>query len=88
VTDGVEGKPYEDVRNVAFTPDGKHIIYCARRGSGWVVVVDSTESVPYDEIVSFPYGDELTPDSLTMLARRGTTDIRVAVTWSAARPPR
>ena len=81
VVDGVEGRLYDDVRTIGFSPDGRHLTYTAKRSGRYVVVVDGAESPAYDDILSFPDADELKPESVTMLARRGGEDLRVTIPW-------
>ena len=52
VTDGAEGKPYDEIQNLQFTSDGRHLVYAAKREGKLVVVVDGTESKSYDDFVS------------------------------------
>jgi hypothetical protein len=61
------------------SPDGRHVIYTAKRLGHYVVVVDGLESPAYDEIVSFPTSDEFAGESFTFLARRGTVDLKVTI---------
>jgi dipeptidyl aminopeptidase/acylaminoacyl peptidase len=44
VRDGVKGPKYAMVANAAFTPDGRHLVYWAKRDGKWRIVVDGTEA--------------------------------------------
>lgn len=79
--DGVAGSGYDDVTNITFSPDNRHLAYTGKRGDTWVIVVDGMESPAYDEIVGFPATDHLGRDSLVVLVRRGTEDLRVTTSW-------
>jgi hypothetical protein len=79
--DGVAGRGYDEVGHVTFSPDDRHLAYTAKRGDKWAIVVDGKESPAYDEIVGFPATDHLGRDSFTVLARRGTEDLRVTISW-------
>jgi len=64
VVDGQEGKQYDVVGSIAFSPDSKHFAYTAKvytdGGSGkWFVVVDGQEGKQYDS-VGYP---TFSPDS-------------------------
>ena len=73
VVDGKEGKGYDDIVGLVFSPDGRRIAYAAKEGAKQFVVVDGKEERGYDAIV----GDrqELvvfdSDDSLHYLAVRG-----------------
>lgn len=82
---GVGGPRYDEIGTVVFSPDNRHLAYTAKRGDKWTIVADGKESPAYDEIVGFP--DRLGRDSLTALARRGTEDLRVTISWPSATSP-
>lgn len=46
----VDGRAYyyDDIKDVEFTPGGRHSIFKAQRGRGWVMVVDGAESELYE----------------------------------------
>jgi hypothetical protein len=46
--DGHPGPAYEDVGNVALTPDGRHVAYAGRAGGIWHLVVDGKQGASYD----------------------------------------
>lgn len=50
VVDGVEGKEYDDVQDVGFSPDTSRLTYAARRDKKWVVVEEVVEGKEYDDI--------------------------------------
>jgi hypothetical protein len=53
VIDGVVGRFYDEVQSLAFSPDGAHTAFAARRGSKGIVVVDGVEHpVPRALVVS------------------------------------
>ncbi len=79
VTDGAEGKPYDEIRNLQFTADGRHVVYAAKRDGKLVAVVDDTESKPYDDFVS---GTSLVMDgarTVKMMVMRGQEILRVEI---------
>lgn len=43
-------KEYDNIKNLVFSPDSKKLIYRARRGSKWFVVIDQIEDEKFDEI--------------------------------------
>ena len=75
--DGAAGAPYDAVANLDFTPDGRHVVYTARRACKSLVVVDGVESRAYDAFL--PAGEHEREGSLNVegaaslgiLARRG-----------------
>jgi hypothetical protein len=83
--DGVADPGYDEVEHVTFSPDDRHLAYTAKRGEKWIIVVDGKESPTYDEIVGIPATDHLSRDSLIVLVRRGTEDLRVTIAWPQAR---
>ena len=52
VHDSIEGKPYDEVRFLIFSPDGKEFAYKAKLGDKWFVVLNHEEGRAYEEIVS------------------------------------
>ena len=52
VHDSIEGKPYDEVRFLIFSPDGKEFAYKAKLGDRWFVVLNHEEGRAYEEIVS------------------------------------
>src|SRR2546422_2332880 len=71
VTDGVEGEAFDEVNDYfRFSPDGKRVVYLAKRGTQEFLVVDGLATA-YDEILDFKFS----PDSkrLFLKARRGNT---------------
>ncbi|MFA4016990.1 MAG: hypothetical protein RUDDFDWM_002102, partial [Candidatus Fervidibacterota bacterium] len=69
VVDGEEGKEYDVVWDLIFSPDSKRLAYVASRGNKLLVVVDGEEGKEYDEV----WGLIFSPDSkhLAYRARRG-----------------
>jgi Tol biopolymer transport system component len=57
--DGVEGKPYDDVKTPFFSPDSKHLAYVARRERAQYVVLDGIEGKPFELLESILFS----PDS-------------------------
>jgi hypothetical protein len=60
----VDGTPfaYDEILNVEFSPDSQRLVFKARKGKRWVMVVDGVESKEYDaggRDISFGNGDEL-----------------------------
>lgn len=39
---------YDDIKDVEFSEDGRHVVFKAQRGRGWVMVVDGAESGLYE----------------------------------------
>lgn len=85
VLEGAAGPAYDSVANLDFTPDGRHVVYTARRGGKSLVVVDGVEGREYDAFIpAREYEREGSlnvegPDSLSILARRGSELLRVEV---------
>lgn len=83
VVDGVEGKIYDWVSDLAFSPDGRHVVYAAQRDGQWRVILDNVEQPPYEFVDKLQFS----PDSrrLTYVASR--TGQHVAVVDGAEGPP-
>ncbi len=47
---GAMGRPYDDVFKVAVSPDGRSLLYCARKGSKEHFVLNGRESRPFDTV--------------------------------------
>ena len=60
VVDGVRSGPYDHVGSVRISQDQKRVMYEARRGDKWFVVVDGAEGKMYDSVHS--YSAEFSPD--------------------------
>jgi len=79
VSEGAEGKPYDEIQNLQFTSDAKHLVYAAKRDGKLVVVVDGIESKWYDDFVS---GASLVIDdarTISMMVTRGQEILRVEI---------
>ncbi|MCX7702480.1 MAG: hypothetical protein N2234_00030 [Planctomycetota bacterium] len=50
VVDGKEGKRYDDLAFLTFSPDGKRFAYAAKEGDKWLVVIDGKEEKKYNGI--------------------------------------
>ncbi len=50
VVDGRVGPPYDQIDHVAFSPDGQHVAYVARKGGRYVLVLDGREGQEYPGI--------------------------------------
>jgi WD40 repeat protein len=57
--DGKEGKHYEKVSGIEFSPDSRHFAYIARTGAEWFVVKDGNEIRAGGEVPAFAFS----PDS-------------------------
>jgi hypothetical protein len=83
VADGAAGARYDAIANLAFTPDGRHVVYTARRGGKSLVVVGGVEGREYDGFLpvnSHEREGRLNVESattLSILARRGAELLRV-----------
>ncbi len=62
VLDGVEGKAYEYIDDLQFSPDSNRILYRASRDGSSFVVVDGVEGPKFDYFSLFPSG-HFSPDS-------------------------
>ena len=51
VANGKEGKSYDGIRRLAFSPDSRRLAYLADSGEKMVFVVDGVEGKPYASIV-------------------------------------
>jgi hypothetical protein len=79
VLDGSEGKPYDEIQDLQFTADARHVVYAARRDGKLVAVVDGIESKEYEDFVS---GASLVldgPRTLGMLVTRDQKILRVEI---------
>ncbi len=61
VIDGVAGKQYDKVENLAFSPDGKLVGYVATSGTRKIVVLEGKETATYDYVDIFN-GLKFSPD--------------------------
>src|SRR5262249_9673476 len=80
--DGQQGREYDFIDQVTFSPDSKHVACVARHGDKEIVVVDGVEAERYDAL---PEGSRLVFDSpslLHTLAARGKEFFRVVVELS------
>lgn len=68
VVDGKEGKIYDSVNYVTFSPDNRRVAYAARLQDRTLVVVDGVESGPYDAAYAIHFDAS---NRLRYLARRG-----------------
>jgi len=50
VLDGQEQGTYNEINNITFSPDGKHLAYVAKIGSMYCVVLNGTEGEKYHQI--------------------------------------
>jgi Tol biopolymer transport system component len=48
ILDGEEGKSYNSIRSLAFSPDSKQVVYIAQRADKWLLVADGKEGKEYD----------------------------------------
>jgi len=48
--DGRLSKPYDRVKDVVFSPDGKRMVYAAKKGEKEYFVIDGKESKPYASV--------------------------------------
>jgi Tol biopolymer transport system component len=61
VTDGKAGAEYEQVDNIRFSPDGKHLAYKAKKDGKWMLVLDERPGPGCEELApGFPI---FSPDS-------------------------
>ncbi|MEW6416877.1 MAG: hypothetical protein AB1480_02010 [Nitrospirota bacterium] len=77
VVDGKEGKKYDGIGALIFSPDSKRVAYQAIEGDEWFVVVDGKEGKRYDMIVTSGWGRARvifdSPDNIHYLARKGSS---------------
>ena len=66
VVDGKEGKQYDMIEGLIFSPDSRRVAYAAQRGNKHVVVVDKQEGNQYDGLgtqvggrIIFDFADSL-----------------------------
>ena len=50
VVNGVEGKRYDGIGGMLFSPDSKRLAYVAIRGTKSLVVIDGMENKEYDAV--------------------------------------
>jgi hypothetical protein len=85
VVDGREGRTYDELGDIFFSPDGARLACMVRLGDKWMVVVDGAEGEPYDEIITRAEGYvDISPvfdgpSRLRLWARRGAELFRVSV---------
>ena len=58
VIDGQEGKDYDDIQSLIFSPDGRRVVYQGRVGEKWIVVIDGQEGKDYDDIQSLIFSPD------------------------------
>jgi hypothetical protein len=58
IVDGRKGATFKDIDDLAFTPDGKQIVFHAKRDGKWFLVVGEKEHAPCDKIK----GEQFSPD--------------------------
>lgn len=86
VFDGVPFE-YDEIRNVVFSPDSRHLVVKAQRGGSWVMVVDGVESREYEPDdnepgkIAYSADDEIAFSAdgrrVAYVARRGGKDFVV-----------
>jgi len=79
VTDGAEGKPYDEIQNLQFTSDSKHLVYAAKRDGKLVAVVDGTESKSYEDFVDEGPLVMEGARTIRMLVKRGQEILRAEI---------
>ena len=60
MVDGVEGKEYDEIEHISFSPDSKRVEFLAKRNGKWLKVIDGVESPEYD---SDGFGPTFSPNS-------------------------
>lgn len=55
-----EGKEYDGIQSLVFSPDSKVLVYGATKGTKQFVVIGNKEGKPFDEVVTDPI---FSPDS-------------------------
>jgi len=58
VIDGKAGLEYEEIRDIQFSPGGKHVAYVAQKAGFTYVVVDGEESPSYRKVSGFRFSAE------------------------------
>jgi hypothetical protein len=85
ILDGAAGAAYDSIANLDFTPDGRHVVYTARRKGKSLVVVDGVEGREYDAFIPAREHEREGrlnvegPAALSILARRGSELLRVEI---------
>lgn len=69
------GKQYDEAANLAYSKDGRHYAYAARRGQDWCLVVDGKEGPPLDRVVT----PRFSPDGKQVVYRARKDGKRFAV---------
>lgn len=55
VTDGQPGPAYDQVDNIVFSKDGRHVAYKAKTGERWMLVIDGKPQLEFEELAEgFP----------------------------------
>jgi Tol biopolymer transport system component len=75
VVDGVAGQEYDEIRQAQFSPDGKSMVYLARRDNRVVVVVNGQETAGYDAAAELKFSPE--GNRLAYVGQTGTKSFLV-----------
>jgi WD40 repeat protein len=52
VTSAGKGRTFDEVKGLAFSPCGRWLVYAARRGTTWCVVINGSEGQPHDDVLA------------------------------------
>jgi roadblock/LC7 domain-containing protein len=52
VTSAGKGRAYDEVKGLRWSPCGRWLVYAARRGTTWCVVINGSEGQPHDEVLA------------------------------------
>ena len=75
IVDGKEGKPYDGLGDLIFSPDSQRVAYGAQLGDKVFVVVDGKEGKQYDDAGRLIFS----PDSQRVAYRAGVGDKQFVV---------
>jgi hypothetical protein len=79
VVDGVESKPYDNVRPPVFSADSRQVAHLATRDDDFLLVVNGVELKPYEAFVGKPVVTFDGVTTLHALTARGRQMFRVEV---------
>ena len=85
IADGISGPTVDDIQAPMFSPDGRHLAYCATRGKQQMMVLDGQAQKAYDSIV--PFSAVFSPDGKRLAYGAGLGGKELIVCDQTESPP-